>query len=434
MPWILRSSCKKTLVSRMLSRHIDTLLKMADCVQKQASKPWRKRSKCFMKNKTIPGVELTEAPATPVPVLTSSNKKLALSTQSSASESGPSTSGAGNEELQEGAGDLCFIMNTQALHLIAKTFQCCGSELEVKKDFSCRRGWVAKISLSCSHCKKEVVVTDPYRKEDVSVNSRATLAMRAIGKGRSALQTFSGVMGMLLPVCAQAYISHNKNILEASRELLSLNCCCWTLCSARDDELVDVKVTCDGTWSKRGFTTLWSCSGSILGCKQSFRCRTQQEQVLFGVFSTSSDGWDLYEFMDWWEEILHQGWSVRELSVFGNGQWRRIRCVIPQGRPAGEERRQALQYNRVELEEQSINEEGETYCAGGLIEVLDTSKYHCVYVLCPSMHWSTWLYVTQTLTTIISKQDISTCQRLHSTFFKHKLYIIYHSVALSLLY
>ena len=55
------------------------------------------------------------------------------------------------------------------------------------------------------------------------MNSRATLTMRAIGKGRSALQTFSGVMGMLPPVCAQAYISHNKKILEASRELVSLN-------------------------------------------------------------------------------------------------------------------------------------------------------------------------------------------------------------------
>ena len=49
-------------------------------------------------------------------------------------------------------------------------------------------------------------------------------------------------------------------------------------------------------------------------------------------------------------------------------------------------RRRALQYNIVELEEHSINEEGETYCAGGLIAVLDTSKYHCVYMLCPSMH------------------------------------------------
>ena len=173
-----------------------------------------------MKKKTTSAMELIEEPVTPVPALTSSNRKLALSKQSSASESGPSTSGsAGNEELWEGAGDFCFIMNTEALHLIAKTFQCCGSELEVRKDFSCRRGRVAKINLSCSHCKKEVVVADPYRKEDASVNTRATLAMRAIGKGRSALQTFSGVMGMLPPVCAQAYISHNKKILEASREL-----------------------------------------------------------------------------------------------------------------------------------------------------------------------------------------------------------------------
>ena len=40
-------------------------------------------------------------------------------------------------------------------------------------------------------------------------------------------------------------------------------------------------------------------------------------------------------------------------------------------------RRQALQYNRVELEEQSISK-GRLIVLGGLIEVLDTSKYHCV--------------------------------------------------------
>ena len=95
---------------------------MADRVQKQAIKRRRKRSTGFMKKKTTLAVELIEEPATPVPVLTSSNKKLALSTQSSASESGPSTSGSAGKELREGAGDFCFIMNTEALHLIAKTF------------------------------------------------------------------------------------------------------------------------------------------------------------------------------------------------------------------------------------------------------------------------------------------------------------------------
>ena len=112
---------------------------MADRIQKQATKRRRKRSKGFIKKKTTPAVELTEAPATPVPVPSFRNKKLALSTQSCASESGQSTSGsAGNEERREGAGDFCFIMNTVALHLIAKTFQCCGSELEIRKKISWR--------------------------------------------------------------------------------------------------------------------------------------------------------------------------------------------------------------------------------------------------------------------------------------------------------
>ena len=92
MPWKLRSSCKKTLVTCTLSRHIDSFLKMADRVQKQATKRRRKWSKGFMKKKTTPAVELIELPATPMPVLSSRKKKLALSMQSSASESGPSTS------------------------------------------------------------------------------------------------------------------------------------------------------------------------------------------------------------------------------------------------------------------------------------------------------------------------------------------------------
>ena len=86
-----------------------------------------------MKKMTTPAVELTEAPAISVPVLSSRNKKLALTTQSSASESGPSTSGSAGKELWEGAGNICFITNTEALHLIAKTLQCCGSELEVRE-------------------------------------------------------------------------------------------------------------------------------------------------------------------------------------------------------------------------------------------------------------------------------------------------------------
>ena len=69
---------------------------------------------------------------------------------------------------------------------------------------------------------------------------------------------------------------------------------------SRDDELVDMKVTCDGTWSKHGFTALYGVvvvsswdTGKVLDvelkskfCSVCSACRQMDE--------TSQ------EFMDWW--------------------------------------------------------------------------------------------------------------------------------------
>ena len=148
------------------------------------------------------------------------------------------------------------------------------------------------------------------------MNSRVTLAMRAIGKGRSVLQTSTGVMGMLRPVCAQAYISHNKKILEASRELVSLNFAAAKLCvDARDDELVDVKVTCDGAWSKRSFTALYGVvvvaswdTGKVLDVELKSKfcsvCSARRQ-----MDETSP------EFMDWWE--MHKSDSSSGMECKG---------------------------------------------------------------------------------------------------------------------
>ena len=112
---------------------------------------------------------------------------------------------------------------------------------------------------------------------------------------------------MLPPVCAQAYTSHNKKILEASRELVSLNFAAAAAelrVGARDDELVDMKVSCDGTRSKWGFTALYGVvvvasgdTSKVLDveleskfCSVCSECRQMDE--------TSQ------EFMDWWK--VHQ--------------------------------------------------------------------------------------------------------------------------------
>ena len=130
-------------------------------------------------------------------------------------------------------------------------------------------------------------------------------------------------MGMLPPVCAQAYTFHNKKILEASRELISLNFAAAAVAElrvgTRDDELVDKKVTCDGTLSKWCFTALygvvvvasWDTSKVLdveLKSKFCSVCSARRQ-----MDETSQ------EFMDWWE--VHQSEYGCNYMYIGSSSW-----------------------------------------------------------------------------------------------------------------
>ena len=84
--------------------------------------------------------------------------------------------------------------------------------------------------------------------------------MRAIGKGRTALETFCGLMGMLPPITKRAYASHNKKLYDPSlkeREA-SFAAAAAELCiDASEDDVIDITVTCDGTWARRSFQSLY---------------------------------------------------------------------------------------------------------------------------------------------------------------------------------
>ena len=135
-----------------------------------------------------------------------------------------------------------------------------------------------------------------------------------------------------------------------------------------------MKVTCDGTWSKRGFTALYGVvvvaswdTGKVLDVELKSKfcsvCSARHQ-----MDETSQ------EFMDLWE--VHQsecgcnyidsssGMECKGALSIWERSVKKLSCITPEGRPTGKKRRQALQDNRVELEEQSINEDGETYCAG----------------------------------------------------------------------
>lgn len=74
------------------------------------------------------------------------------------------------------------------------------------------------------------------------------------------MESFFGMMDMLPPVSTRSYMVHNNalaasmsiakdNMIAASEYLHFLN-------GVQPLDILDVKVTCDGTWSRRGFTAM----------------------------------------------------------------------------------------------------------------------------------------------------------------------------------
>ncbi len=60
-------------------------------------------------------------------------------------------------------------------------------------------------------------VTDPYNRDHLSVNSRAVLSMRLIGRGQTCQNTFC--VGMDLPggLSHSSYAEYNADLFEASK-------------------------------------------------------------------------------------------------------------------------------------------------------------------------------------------------------------------------
>ena len=85
------------------------------------------------------------------------------------------------------------------------------------------------------------------------------MAMREIGRGRTTLESFCGLMDMLPPVRSPSYHDHSQHRAMVSMECASENMLAASaylhdLHDVEPTTVIDVHVSCDGTWSKRGFT------------------------------------------------------------------------------------------------------------------------------------------------------------------------------------
>ena len=114
---------------------------------------------------------------------------------------------------------------------------------------------MSKVAICCMVCGKLSFLTDPYHAEEQTVNTKSILAMRTIGKRRAILDTFTAMIGMLPPVYKPSYFSHNgKNAAAMSLEREAHFSATATLLrkDAARVEIMDIHVTCEGTWSRLG--------------------------------------------------------------------------------------------------------------------------------------------------------------------------------------
>ena len=137
----------------------------------------------------------------------------------------------------------------------------CRSPLTLREDLVSRRALVSKLMICCTNtaCNAEAAVSDPYFPESTSLNTRSVLGMREIGRGKKSLEPFCGVMDMLPPLSSPAYIEHNHRVADAVMAVALENMCAASahlhkLQGVDPTTVLDITVTCDGTWSKRGHT------------------------------------------------------------------------------------------------------------------------------------------------------------------------------------
>ena len=149
------------------------------------------------------------------------------------------------------------LIRMSSLKKAASVFSCCGSPLTVAEERQCRRGLVSKVSICCTLCGKKSLVTDPYREEYLQP-TRSILGMRVIGNGSTSLESFTEIMGMLLPLAKPHFSSHTKAIHLAStaEKENQFSAAVENLGKlAKDDEIVDIQG--NGPWSKRGHQVVY---------------------------------------------------------------------------------------------------------------------------------------------------------------------------------
>ena len=124
------------------------------------------------------------------------------------------------------------------------------------------------------------------------VNRRSALATRLIGRSRAGLVKFAAVMNMPGPVEKKSFATHVSRIATVTEQVAKMQKAGRQIrreMLAGKDETIDRSVSCDGTWARRGFQSLYAMTSAIhvesgkvfdhqVKGKVCYKCRARKDQ------------------------------------------------------------------------------------------------------------------------------------------------------------
>ena len=193
----------------------------------------------------------------------------------------------------------------------------------------------------------------------MDVNRRSVLAAREIGCGRARLETFCCMMDMPPPVAAVSFRSHVTKVYQSVKER-----CSKSMHKAQQlvkkfkkdlgqaEEIVNTTVSCDATWQRRGFASLFGVvfviselTGQVLDyeflSKTSTSCRLhafddpagskfqtfweKHQHRCDANYTGSSPSMETYGAVDLWKRSLE--YKLRYLTSIGDGDSKSFKGV-----------------------------------------------------------------------------------------------------------
>ena len=161
----------------------------------------------------------------------------------------------------------CFVNFFTVFSAIASCVICKNCKGDIKFSPTSNRGLGFKICIECS-CNKVLIDSSPSIRSAYEINRRIVFVMRLLGVGREGINLFCGLMDIGQGLSRCTYYVCLENIYEAASTVYD-----WILRRAISEEQElneeagnirnNITVSGDGTWKKRGFSSLFGVSTLI---------------------------------------------------------------------------------------------------------------------------------------------------------------------------